>query len=318
MRSTAFRAEMVSKTPLDRRAWVLQERLLSLRILYFGSQQMYWECAEAALRQDGKHYDASTDVLRVTAFKPYLDVHAVIPGHHGQTQAFKYLQWYEIVAEYTNWGLTFDSDKLPAISGIAKAFKSQIESMYIAGIWQEDFIAGLHWFVTDPSNFISHTLPSWAWASLNGHVRFARYAKEPREIYEGCCKVIDMTYQHVGLNPYGDNTGAQLRIQGQLIQVTYHPGAALEGSLFRSVWTLDGRAVGNVKFDKASQQKGYTFSCLLVQGGEHCSVTLALEPSMDPPRYYERIGYVGVQSFPLGSDGRAPFWECGPQTIVIL
>jgi len=31
-------------SPLSKRAWVLQERLLSSRILYFGTQRMYLEC----------------------------------------------------------------------------------------------------------------------------------------------------------------------------------------------------------------------------------------------------------------------------------
>lgn len=40
---------------LSKRAWVLQERLLSRRVLYFGSLQMYWECL-TNVRHENLHY----------------------------------------------------------------------------------------------------------------------------------------------------------------------------------------------------------------------------------------------------------------------
>jgi Heterokaryon incompatibility protein (HET) len=36
----------ISRAPLNDRAWVFQERLLSLRVLHFASNQLYWECSE--------------------------------------------------------------------------------------------------------------------------------------------------------------------------------------------------------------------------------------------------------------------------------
>lgn len=36
----------VMKCPLNSRGWVLQERLLCPRMLYFGPDQLYWECRE--------------------------------------------------------------------------------------------------------------------------------------------------------------------------------------------------------------------------------------------------------------------------------
>ena len=40
---------------LSKRAWVLQERLLSPRVLYFGTKRMYWECFTDR-RYEDMHY----------------------------------------------------------------------------------------------------------------------------------------------------------------------------------------------------------------------------------------------------------------------
>lgn len=36
----------VDAGPLNRRAWVLQERVLSRRVIHFTKSHMYWECGE--------------------------------------------------------------------------------------------------------------------------------------------------------------------------------------------------------------------------------------------------------------------------------
>ncbi|EUC28229.1 hypothetical protein COCCADRAFT_41206 [Bipolaris zeicola 26-R-13] len=41
-------ARKLTEEPLNRRAWVLQERILSLRVLHFGHEQVFWECRELA------------------------------------------------------------------------------------------------------------------------------------------------------------------------------------------------------------------------------------------------------------------------------
>ncbi|EMD87842.1 hypothetical protein COCC4DRAFT_142716 [Bipolaris maydis ATCC 48331] len=39
-------ARKLTEEPLNRRAWVLQERILSPRVLHFGHEQVFWECRE--------------------------------------------------------------------------------------------------------------------------------------------------------------------------------------------------------------------------------------------------------------------------------
>ena len=36
----------IEKTELNRRGWVLQERYMSPRTVYFGREQLFWECRQ--------------------------------------------------------------------------------------------------------------------------------------------------------------------------------------------------------------------------------------------------------------------------------
>lgn len=53
-----FSIQEFSREPLVTRAWVLQERILSSRTIYFGTSQIYWECKTACCSEwspDGIH-----------------------------------------------------------------------------------------------------------------------------------------------------------------------------------------------------------------------------------------------------------------------
>jgi hypothetical protein len=47
-----------------------------------------------------------------------------------------------VVGEYSNLKLTFPSDKLTAIAGVAKQLQQVIGSIYLAGIWGGAYLKG--------------------------------------------------------------------------------------------------------------------------------------------------------------------------------
>jgi len=49
----------VADEPLNARAWTLQERILAPRVLHYGSKQMFWECKEGLLAEDGCRYTSA-------------------------------------------------------------------------------------------------------------------------------------------------------------------------------------------------------------------------------------------------------------------
>ncbi|KUJ22319.1 uncharacterized protein LY89DRAFT_728475 [Mollisia scopiformis] len=81
-------------------------------------------------------------------------------------------RWLEIVNEFTKLEITYELDRLPAISGIASYFQTKMNSSYNAGIWQYNLGHGLLWrkmpyqisrrIVGMPGQYI----PSWSWASV--------------------------------------------------------------------------------------------------------------------------------------------------------
>ena len=94
--------------PLDTRGWALQEQRLSGRSLRFGSTEMLWKCQCFSLQEsETEHYDG---------------IYAFVESQKPQSTdsgSLSYYSWYQMVFLYTKRLLTYDTDKLPALSGLA-------------------------------------------------------------------------------------------------------------------------------------------------------------------------------------------------------
>lgn len=129
----------ISNAPLYRRAWVLQELLFSPRILHVGGTQHYWECREQKACETfprGRPGDLS-DTLTATSGKSLPDRSQMVPP------AELYFRWEEIVGHYTDASLTCGTDRLIAISGIAKEMRHLLADEYLAGLWRSDILSQL-------------------------------------------------------------------------------------------------------------------------------------------------------------------------------
>jgi hypothetical protein len=82
-----------------------------------------------------------------------------------------YSLWDEIVIHYTHAQLTVSSDKLMALSGIAKEVQTMIGDEYKAGIWRQHIIHQLLWGIAGRSlRPPAYRAPSWSWASVDGKI----------------------------------------------------------------------------------------------------------------------------------------------------
>ncbi|PQE04348.1 Heterokaryon incompatibility protein [Rutstroemia sp. NJR-2017a BBW] len=154
--------------PLLRRAWVFQERFLAPRTLHFTNSQIFWECREG--RRCGLF---PTRVLQDLVY--WSGFPKSIP-RRGDSAS-----WQNIVEIYSAGMLTNATDRLVAISGVARWLQAHYEDDYLAGIWRKDMERQLCWYVRkrDYDHLITsiprskfYLAPSWSWASILNGVQF--------------------------------------------------------------------------------------------------------------------------------------------------
>ncbi|OJD35645.1 heterokaryon incompatibility protein [Diplodia corticola] len=154
------------KLGLPRRAWVLQERLLSRRILHYSSLGVFWECDK--VRRSELVPDHSTP-------RQFAGLLQQLSASSHETPASEWHRhWAALVKDYSERQLTYpDRDKLAALSGVAKAFQSQLDDeAYVAGMWndKDDLLRMLMWTAIKKAPRQAkpvYRAPSWSWASLD-------------------------------------------------------------------------------------------------------------------------------------------------------
>ncbi|KAF2115122.1 heterokaryon incompatibility protein-domain-containing protein [Lophiotrema nucula] len=162
--------ESKNRSVLDDRGWVLQETVLPTRYVRFGNAELVWKCLERHSCQCGYPVNQAGKLNPEDHFRQIL--RRTSPG--GEHLSVTAGDWHDIVESYTKRQVTFKTDRLPAIEGIANRTGL---SYYIAGMWRNWLIESLLWYVI-PFNGPSEDLPpnyapSWSWASVTLPVKFA-------------------------------------------------------------------------------------------------------------------------------------------------
>ncbi|KAH6696747.1 heterokaryon incompatibility protein-domain-containing protein, partial [Leptodontidium sp. MPI-SDFR-AT-0119] len=154
--------------PLNQRGWVIQERLLSPRVLHFARDQMVWECNymegfEGGPRMHGRIQFKSKDwTNRSSNFD------------NDPSSGPRNRKWWDIVESYTAASLTEPTDRLVAILGVSAALNTYMKQYYCWGIWEGSMHRDLLWSraldtqnsaMSRPNKSIAS---SWSWASIDG------------------------------------------------------------------------------------------------------------------------------------------------------
>jgi hypothetical protein len=203
---------------LSTRGWTLQESLLAPRTLLYGEEEMSWECIETSqcecrLSSAGRDYIHACKV----AFRRLLL----------RTGDF-FDSWTEVVETYTRRKLSFMSDRLPAISGIAAAIHSSASGNYLAGQWSNFLLRGMAWFTDSTERFYNgwsirysslrhdrYYAPSWSWASVTGPVSFWAHSDPILEV-----ELEEIDFEPQSGNPYGPAKRSSIIMSGRLTPVT--------------------------------------------------------------------------------------------------
>lgn len=160
-----YAPKTIETAPVAQRGWTFQERILSPRILHYTSEQVFWECRKEYIAQDG----TSTWLQEGDPY-PSMTVAARVV-YDRQDPWHLYQDWYPMVQEFTARQLTYNKDKLPALSGVARAYHTGLKCQYIAGLWEYKLGFGLSWQRSDSAPLAQIFRPnSFSWASIDGAV----------------------------------------------------------------------------------------------------------------------------------------------------
>jgi hypothetical protein len=150
----------LNNEPLLDRAWVFQERFLAPRTLHFTSSQIFWECEGG--------YGCGMSPMEESPWGRW---------DADQFPRSSHKSWHLIVSSYSKGMLTYATDRLVAISGVARWLQAQNKDDYLAGMWRKDLESQLCWradyhSLSRPKVYLA---PSWSWASILGHVFFTQH-----------------------------------------------------------------------------------------------------------------------------------------------
>jgi len=111
-------------------------RFLAPRVLHFGRREIVFECWEI------RPSEALPSVGSVLMTSPGLKCPEIWSR---QSPERLYNFWGSIIRNYGRYGLTRASDKLVAISGVARFLKARTSDHYILGVWRKNLIKELIW-----------------------------------------------------------------------------------------------------------------------------------------------------------------------------
>lgn len=209
------------KGVLDTRGWILQEQLLSSHILYFGHQQLYWDCisqSASELSPQGVSLLEDVDSGETWAFRL---IRRTIAGK-GDPRSLAELiadAWKYVVENYSARTLTQQSDKLIALQGVIEALESVIKLPSVAGMWQQDLWKQLMWWrasppAYEPSERPSFSAPTWSWLSVVSvvlHHSSMRLDKDPTSL-DDLAPLPDLRYAITNIRAEPTNVSATLDI----------------------------------------------------------------------------------------------------------
>ncbi|KAK2761233.1 hypothetical protein FQN54_001755 [Arachnomyces sp. PD_36] len=207
--------------PVSRRAWCLQEQILSPRLLAYGRWPK-WRCRTCAHTDGGYYWQQTwnhddTDGLEGRLIN--LLLRSTEPGNVPNRLGFfsliqLYQGWYRLVQDFTGREISCPSDKLPAIGGVAAEMSRVTGSRYLAGLWEHNILHDLMWFtrvrewLNRPAKWRA---PTWSWASIDSLVVYNKITADaiPLATVTRCNVTLETT-----ISPFGEVRGGTLIIEG--------------------------------------------------------------------------------------------------------
>jgi hypothetical protein len=218
-----FREESVyrlSGEPVCGRSWTLQERVLSPRVLIYGSR-LVWQC-NTCQKSGGGVEDWSYDLRASDHRRLHLQFKQLIRSESHETAKKPAVNvtapssdiselWYRYVQEYSYLELSNPEDKLPALSSLAIEINKSTGDEYLCGLWRSQLLRELEWshYPLGRSRPAIWRAPSWSWASVT-------FSRPPLEEAHPMAQVIECSVTPVSsVSPLREVSDATLKIRGR-------------------------------------------------------------------------------------------------------
>jgi hypothetical protein len=211
------------RDPIETRAWTLQERELSCRLIEFTASEVIFTCRSM------RNCECGMTSTAPGSQRGHRDFSATkLSSHHSHKD---FSAWYDIVRQYGRRSLTKERDKLPALSGLATelaGYAPNIYQDYVAGLWssRQDrvlFIHGLLWrllFFTRQSPVpTNYRAPSFSWASVDEEISWGKRDAD----FVGRVTLLDRRVDLVRRDArFGEVSDGYLVLNGPLIRASFY------------------------------------------------------------------------------------------------
>lgn len=210
-------------TPLFARAWCFQERLLARRVVHFAEKELLFECRES-LECECKWPETS-----VTMYRTFKSINAYALTKVSARR--RYEAWNYALRIYTTRSLTYEKDRLPALSGYARQLAVPEMGTYYAGMWRNQLPSSFLWQVhrqrPGSDGIIKRSnpckSPTWSWASveavIQGHIDFHDGVADVAKVLEVQCTLSTQ-------DTYGAVEESRIVLEGPSIETTIQAGTS--------------------------------------------------------------------------------------------
>jgi hypothetical protein len=201
--------------PLFTRAWTLQEEILSPRVLYYESMEVAFQCRKLLDCQCGELSHRGEDYSFETTKRRYER------SHHKSLDSYQAMQdWASVVVQFSSRKLTFETDRLPALSGLAKSFQNQHLGAFVAGMWEKGLHFSLSWVYVGPRRAqpTVYVAPSWSWASAGGEIDYPVFERVER--WQSHLTILNVACEPAGLDPTGAISSGYIKVRGHPVPAT--------------------------------------------------------------------------------------------------
>ncbi|KAK1961823.1 heterokaryon incompatibility protein [Colletotrichum sublineola] len=170
----------VELAKINRRGWVLQERALSRRSIYYSRNQVYWECGEGIRCETmGRLYNSKAAFLGDASF-PRSALEYYRDGRQLLIQ--------DLYERYSALAFTKASDRAVAILGLQERLARAFETQAAHGTFESYFARSILWRrdeqlaeMTPIAQPAGRRVPSWSWFSKGGRIQYMNLTFEKTE-----------------------------------------------------------------------------------------------------------------------------------------